>query len=288
VHMPSHIYVHVGRYADATRVNQAAVTLDERLAAQQRAQGHAVSKDWRGHNLHFLWFAALAEGRGDIALQAARTLAARAAERKDPYAEYLRALPLLTLLRLERWDALLREGAVAGDSGLAAALEQHARGVALARLARPAEARAALAKAEAGAAAVARAQAGTSRWERHLRALAGAPVARLRAEIASAEGRHDDALAQQAQAVQASRLVDATEPPRLAAGAGLALAALQLRAGRAQAAERTYRAELKAQPGNGWAMAGVLRALQAQRRGDEALRSELDRAWAQADAALKD
>ena len=41
---------------------------------------------------------------------------------------------------------------------------------------------------------------------------------RLRAEIASAEGRHAEALRLQAQAVAASRRADSSEPPMLAAG----------------------------------------------------------------------
>ena len=45
VHMPSHTYIHVGRYADALRVNQAAVAADLTLAEQQKAQGFVVSKD---------------------------------------------------------------------------------------------------------------------------------------------------------------------------------------------------------------------------------------------------
>jgi len=67
VHMPSHIHVRVGRFADATAENQRALALDDSLATELKAQGFAVSKDWRGHNSQFAWFAALMEGRGDLA-----------------------------------------------------------------------------------------------------------------------------------------------------------------------------------------------------------------------------
>ena len=74
----------------------------------------------------------------------------------------------------------------------------------------------------------------------------------------------------------------------LAAGARLALGELQLRAGRAAAAEATFRADLAAQPGSGWALSGLSRALAAQGRADHsrALQEPLTQAWPVADPAL--
>lgn len=39
IHMPSHIYQRVGRYADAMRSNQLAIAADENYIAQYQAQG---------------------------------------------------------------------------------------------------------------------------------------------------------------------------------------------------------------------------------------------------------
>jgi predicted Zn-dependent protease len=47
VHMPAHIYVRVGRYADAAARNESALAAEDALDAVQTAQGFAVSKDWR-------------------------------------------------------------------------------------------------------------------------------------------------------------------------------------------------------------------------------------------------
>ena len=289
VHMPSHTYLHVGRYADALRVNQAAVAADLTLAEQQKAQGFAVSKDWRNHDQHFLWFAALMQGRGDEALLAARGVAERAASADHIFSEYRRALPVLALLRLQRWDALLAEPLLAGKHGLAQALSEHARGVAFARSARLREARAALVLADAGAAKVIQANPSPKGYERTLRDMVTAATDRLRAEIASAEGRHDAALAYQAQALVASSRADDSEPPMLAAGDRLALGDMQLRAGRAALAEQTFRQDLAAQPGSGWALDGLARALQTQGKVAEtqAVQMQLAQAWAQADASLR-
>ena len=63
VHMPAHIYIRVGRYADAAEANVRAIAADEDYLAQCQAQGlYPVS--YYPHNLHFLWAAATFEGRG--------------------------------------------------------------------------------------------------------------------------------------------------------------------------------------------------------------------------------
>ena len=287
VHMPSHIYVRIGRYADATAVNQASVGADLALFDALKTQGFSISKDWRGHDQSFLWFAALMQGRGDVALATARDLASRA-KGDHAFAEYRRSLPTLGLLRMERWDALLTEALPSGSQGMAQALGEGARGVAYARTARLADAKAALLRAEAGAAAIAKKHTKPKGFDRLLREMSGSATERLRAEIASAEGRHAEALVLQAKAVAAAQRADKNEPPMLAAGARLALGDLQLRAGKAAEAEKTFRDDLAANPGSGWAIAGLARALLAQGRTSDAapVSAQLKDAWAQADAPL--
>jgi len=289
VHMPSHTFVRVGRYGDAARVNQIAVDADVTLADLQRTQGFTVSKDWRGHNGHFLWFATLMQGRGDAAVAAARTLAERAQKREHAYAEYQRSLPLLTLMRLERWDRVLAEPLPTGERGMAQVMGAQARGAALARTGRVADARELLAGAETALKKLHAAHTGKDPFDETVRDMGTAAVASLRAELALAEKRGDDALAEQARAIVAAKGADSAEPPRLAAGATLALADMQLALGRAADAEATYRKDLVAQPDSGWALHGLARALAAQgKKADAAAtRARADRAWTQADAALK-
>jgi hypothetical protein len=59
VHMPSHIYQRVGRYADSLRANELAVLADEDYIAQCRVQG-IYPMGYYPHNIHFVWFAATA------------------------------------------------------------------------------------------------------------------------------------------------------------------------------------------------------------------------------------
>ena len=287
VHMPSHIYVRVGRYADATAVNEASVAADLALFDQLKAQDFSISKDWRGHDQSFLWFAALMQGRGDVALATARDLASRA-KGDQVFPEYRRSLPMLALLRMERWDALLAEPLPSGSKGMAQALGEGARGVAYARTAKLTDAKAALVRAEAGVAAVAKAHTKPKGFDRLLRDMSASAAERLRAEIASAEGRHDQALALQAKAMVSAKRADNNEPPMLAGGARLALGDLQLRAGKAAEAEKTFREDLLANPGSGWAIAGLARALLAQGRAADAapVSAQLKAAWSAADAPL--
>ena len=62
VHMPSHIYMRVGRYADAFQVNREAADADSSYIAQCNAQG-IYPLIYYPHNLHFLVWAAMFQGR---------------------------------------------------------------------------------------------------------------------------------------------------------------------------------------------------------------------------------
>ena len=289
VHMPSHIHVRVGRFADATAENQRALALDDSLATELKAQGFAVSKDWRGHNSQFAWFAALMEGRGDLALQFARRRAERAAKATRMWSELARSQPLVTLQRLERWDEVLTDPVPTGTLGLADALAGEARGIALLRLGRLDDARALLPQVAAGASKVAQTQSGPDDEAKTLRGMAQGAADRLRAEIALAEGRNADAIATLTLALAAVKLADDAEPPLLGAGMRPALGDLQLRAGQPAAAEKTFRADLAVWPASGWALRGLQRALAAQGRTAEAavVAADLTRQWASADTRLR-
>ncbi|MCE9657388.1 MAG: hypothetical protein K8R60_02435 [Burkholderiales bacterium] len=288
LHMPAHIYVRVGRYPDAVRVNEAAVAAQARQKAALAAQGFSQSVDWDGHNRDFLWFAALTEGRGELALAQARALAERAAQGKSPSAEFFRGLPLLTLVRLERWSEVLEEPVPGGAAGLAAPMADYARGVALVRTGRLDAARersasllAALGQPVLKGATVM----GDDSAAKVLEILSS----RLVAEIAAADGQADASRAALARGIELEAALEATEPPLLASTSRLALGGLMLRLQRWSDAERAYRDELVAQPASGWALAGLEQALAGQGRTEDARRSraEAERAWAAADPSVR-
>ncbi|MCW5966713.1 MAG: hypothetical protein KIT83_21925, partial [Bryobacterales bacterium] len=70
VHMPSHIYIRVGRYSDATEANKRAILADEDYISQCRAQG-IYPAAYYPHNVHFLTASLAMEGRSAEMVEAA-------------------------------------------------------------------------------------------------------------------------------------------------------------------------------------------------------------------------
>ena len=76
VHMPAHIYMRTGRYADRAEANRQAIAVDERyIAAVQPAGVYPMM--YYPHNIHFLWAATCMEGRSGEAISAARDVSAK-------------------------------------------------------------------------------------------------------------------------------------------------------------------------------------------------------------------
>jgi tetratricopeptide (TPR) repeat protein len=287
LHMPSHIYIRLGRYADAARVNVEGLDADVRRAQQIEAQGFTKSPSWEGHNRHFLWFALLMEGRGDGALEEARLFAKRAETWENAGGDWMRALPVFTLARLERWSDVLAEPLPRSTSGFGTAVAHQARGLALLHLGRTAEAEGEAAALRA--AVESPALAGQKVWDTDsVRDILAVLSGRLEGELAVARGRPDEARAALEAAVKQEAGLELNEPPLLAAGARLALGDALVQARRWSEAEAAYRADLAAWPESGWALRGLDRALAGQGRAQEAARTRdaLARAWPTADATL--
>lgn len=287
VHMPSHIFVRVGRYADAVRANQAAIDADRRLEAQLRAQGHAPLGHVSHHH-HFLWASAAMHGDAAVALDAARWLADRAARPERPYGaggsnDYFLALPWLAQLRFARWDEILAAPEPdwpAHASAYPRAIRHYARGFALARLGRSAAAAAELAalRAAAGDPSV---QGLTLKGIDDLAALLALAEASLRGEVLLAQRRHRPAIAALREAAEREDALESEEPPPWAVPARQALGGALLLAGDARAAEQAFRADLERHPRNGWSLYGLAESLRRQGRQAEATRAqdEFRAAW---------
>ncbi len=288
VHMPSHIYQRVGRYADAMKSNELAIAADEDYITQCRAQG-LYPLGYYPHNLHFLWFAATFDGQSKVAIEAAR----KTASKVDP--ETLKQLPLLAafkvvpyyaLTRFGRWEEMLKEPAPAAGNAYLTGVYHFARGLALTATNRLIEAEQEL---------------GTVRKLLTDKSMegplfspntAGAVFAiapeMLAGEIAMARKQYDAAISHFERAVRLEDGLVYTEPsewhypPRHALGAAL------LEAGRAAEAETVYWQDLHRWPDNGWALFGVVHALRAQKKDAQAdiVDARFKKAWARADVTL--
>lgn len=288
VHMPSHIYQRVGRYADAIKSNELAVAADEDYITQCRAQG-LYPMGYYPHNIHFLWFAATADGQSARAIDAARKVASRiddAALVEFPLLAGFRVVPYFALTRFGRWDEMLAEPAPPESSPFLTGAWRYARGLALVATGK-------LAEADRELAALERILP-DKRLEQPLFSpnaardvLAPAPAV-LGGEIAAARGDFERAIALLERAVRLDDWLVYTEPSEWHYPPRQALGAVLLEAGRPREAETVYWQDLKKNPDNGWSLFGLAQALRAQGRTEEAeiVDARFRRAWQRADVTL--
>jgi len=288
VHMPSHIYQRVGRYADAARSNELAAAADEEYITQCHAQG-LYPMAYYPHNLHFLWFAATMQGRSAVAIASARKTASQVGDSALaalPLLAGFRVVPWYALTRFGHWDEMLAEPAPPVANRFLTGTFIYARGLALLGKHRQGEAARAL---DSLRAIVADTSLHFTLFSPNTAQsiLSVAPEV-LAGELAAAQAEHDAAITHFQHAVLLEDALTYTEPeewhypPRQALGAEL------LAAGRAREAEAVYWQDLRKHPENGWSLYGLAQAQAAQGRATEAAdaRARFQKAWAQADIQL--
>jgi tetratricopeptide (TPR) repeat protein len=288
VHMPSHIFIRTGRYADAADANARAIAADEAYFAK------APEPDFYSlyflHNIHFLSYAAMMEGRYETALDAARKI-----ERQIPpkflknyvtFADGFMPTTLHVFVRFGKWEEILAEPEPESYRLLSRAERHYARAVALANLFRISEARAELAQFEEVAAQL------TEEWRvGNNPALDVIGIARNMAEgeIAYKSGDAEKAFELLRGAVAMEDKLVYDEPPGWMQPVRHALGALLLADGRAEEAEEVYREDLERHPNNGWGLLGLHKSLEAQEKFAEAsaIAMDVQKAWARADVKPK-
>jgi tetratricopeptide (TPR) repeat protein len=287
VHMPSHIYIRVGRYADAITVNERALLADEDYLAQCQAQGlYAVS--YYPHNAHFLWAAATLDGRSALAVDAARKTAAKVPHHHAgalAWTADFPVTPLLAYVRFGRWQDILTEPKPPAEEPYAIGIWHYARALAFVARDRNDRARQELSDLEA----VMGHTAFTSTL-RDLPLLTNLKIALRLAngELAAREDRAGDAIRLVEDAVAIEDGIPYNEPPVWHHPPRQVLGALLLQAGRPADAEAVYRQDLKRLRENGWSLFGLTQALTAQGRDAESAdaRRRFEAAWARADIVL--
>lgn len=286
LHLPSHLYIRLGRYADAMRANQVALASQVRMTQQLEAQGFKLLTGWNSHLRRFLWIAAQIEGDSGTAMAQAAQLADSAGAKSDDWSEFLRAMPLLTMAHFAQWSSILRAApSQAEPSTLAPNALAFARGSALLQAGRTAEAERDIQTLEKlKAEALAKGADGKSGA-----AFAGLMLAPLKASQAFAKG---DIKA--ARSILTLGLADepefgAPEGAVWAASAQRSLGNGLLRAGHWRGAEAAFRTDLRQLPRKVWALRGLHQALLGQGRKPEANRvlQQWRRAGLEADANLR-
>jgi len=288
VHMPSHVYMRVGRYADAAAANRHAIAVDQQYLAVAKPDG-VYPMMYYPHNIHFLWAAASMEGRSADALQAAQAVAAQLSPdmlRAMPMVEAFDVTPLYALARFGQWNELLQQAAPAEEFNFSLAIWHYARGLALAAT----QQYDAAAQEQAAVAALA-AEMPADRIvgdNTPAQALLRLAAITLAGELAARRGATDDAVRDLEEAVRVQDSLPYSEPPPWYYPTRQSLGAVLLAAGRPKEAEAVYREDLTRNPENGWSLYGLEQSLRAQGAVPEATRvaARFHKAWAHADVTL--
>ena len=291
VHMPSHIYMRVGRYADAYQANVKATAADEGYITQCRAQG-MYPLTYYPHNLHFMVWSSMFQGRSAEALDAARKTAAAIPENEHDNSwainETFRSQPMFVLVRFGQWDAMLKEPQPKESLKFMNGIWHYGRGLAYVNNNKLTAAKMELdilkyitKSTEADDSYYLGFGAGTS--------LLTIAELILEAEIAAKKGNTDLAASFLERAVRIEDSLLYNEPPDWYFPVRHVLGAILLESSKASEAEVVYWEDLRRNPENGYALHGLHQSLKLQGKDDvaKAIKVRLDAAWQDADMILK-
>jgi tetratricopeptide (TPR) repeat protein len=280
VHMPAHIYYRLGMYREALAVNQRAITVDERYF-QTSPSDPLYKSAYYPHNIHFLMVSAQMGGDGKTAIEAAAKLdAAMPLELVRQFAimQPVKAAPYTTHAQFSDPDTILKLPAPPPDLVLVDTMYHYARALAFAG-----KKDAASAQVELDALARIAREADFKPFEdwgvpakeivQTARLVALGRLADAKGDLASAARDYEDAVLIEDALVY-------TEPPYWYYPVRQSLASVQLRQGRLDDAEKTFRESLSRVRGNGWALAGLAETY--RRKGDPTSEHAARRAFAKA------
>lgn len=290
VHMPSHIYIRVGRYKDAVEANHKAIAADEDYISQCYSQG-LYPLGYYPHNIHFLWSASSLIGESSTAITAAKKTAEKVPQGEMAELHFLQdfaATPLLAYIRFGKWNDILTYPAPASEIRHLNLMRHYARGLAFIRKDNPSEAREELQAIKKimedpeTAEIVATAHNSSDRIARVAYEL-------VAGELAHFEGESEQALQHLKSAVAAEDALTYTEPSAWHVPPRQTLGAVLLDLGKPSQAESVYREDLAKLRQNGWSLLGLSQALQAQGKlsESETVQMEFDSVWQYADITIE-
>ncbi len=287
VHMPAHIYMRVGRYEDAAEANRRAIVADRKYIEKFRPDG-VYPMMYYPHNIHFLWYAAMMEGRASEAIEAASEVTKMIPDemvREMPMIEAFVPTRLYALARFGKWDDVLATPRPDAEFAYADGMWRYARGLALAAQHKPDAA----AAERTALAAIIKNMPEDKMAMRHSAAdLLAIAEKHLAAAIDLSRGQLEPAITALRAGIKLEDEVEYDEPPAWYFPLRQPLAAALLEAKRPAEAEAAAREDLKRNPENGWSLHALAQALDAQHRAAEAAdaRARFAKAWARADYKL--
>ncbi|WP_293115433.1 hypothetical protein [Moorena sp. SIO4G3] len=291
VHMPSHIYIRVGRYQDAVIANQKGVMADRNYLSSPHPQS-IYTIAYVPHNYHFLWFAAVMSGQSEIAMEAAQKTAAvdpslMANPGLSGKIQHFSVVPLYTEVRFGKWDKILETPAPKTDLKYATGVWHYSRGMAFTSQGKKEEANQELAKLQGLVA-------DPDLEKLKISSLNSTPsvlkiaLEVLTGSIATLEQDYTTATSHLKNAVTLEDKLVYNEPPDWYSPTRYLLGTILLQGNQPEQAEQAFRDDLDIYPENGWSLHGLAKSLQAQGKTAEAetIQQQFQQAWQYADIAL--
>jgi pimeloyl-ACP methyl ester carboxylesterase len=286
VHMPSHIYIRTGDYAEAAQSNVDAIVADREYIQKTGAQG-LYTMMYYNHNIHFLAAANAVKGRYADSIKAARELETNVSPhlKAMPMLEMFRPYPIVSQIRFGRWDDVLKEPKPDASLQITTGFWHFARGSAYAASKQTSQAEAELAALRAVIASIPKdAALGNSGASSVMKVAEHA----LEGKVAYARGDKQAAFAALDKAVMAEDATGYNEPADWDLPVREVLGGLLLASGDNVTAEKVFRAEIEKHPRNGRALFGLAESLRLQGKDIAArmVQAEFEKAWENADTKL--
>lgn len=291
VHMPSHIYIRVGRYQDGVVANENAMKVDDEYINQCRAQG-VYPVAYIPHNRHFLWAMATLQGNSKKAIMAAENMAAHIDTQlmREPGLGTLQhywVTPIYAYTRFGKWDKILSQAQPATDLTYPTGVWHYARGIAY-------TAQNQLKNAERELTALKtliqdeRLKEITV-WDiNDAQSVLSIAALVLEGELLGKSQQFERSINAFERAIAIETALNYNEPSDWHYPVRQSLGAVLLEAKRYTEAEAMYRADLNAFPNNGWSLFGLHQALkhQGKHKAAKAVDKQFKKSWKWADITL--
>jgi len=288
VHMPGHIFLQTGDYELAAATNVKAAESDRKFVERTATRGIYPAMYWT-HNIHFIAYARMQQGRYAAARQAAEDMVRNVADgvAEMQMLEGFLTYPLSVDLRFREWDAILAAAAPDPDRKLTTAFWHYARAMAYAG---QGKSRAAAREQRRFSAA----RAAVPEEHRYLINNSAADFlevagATLEAQLAALRKDGPGSIQRMRKAAELQAALEYDEPPPWFYPIAQSVGAALLRASQASEAEAVFRQALERQPRDGRLLFGLWQSLRAQERVGEAqlVERQFRAAWRDATSPLR-
>jgi tetratricopeptide (TPR) repeat protein len=288
VHMPAHIYIRTGDQAASVANNKRAAAADEAFFQQTDEQG-IYPMMYYTHNLHFIAVSSTYLGNYKDAMEAGAKIRAHVA----PYLKHMamldgfNAVPLQIMVRFERWDDVMKEPQPEESLPVTSGMWHYARGMMFATKGEGAKARAEMEAIRKLAPAIGEVPTNPV-GPGNAKKMPLIAVHMIEARLAQSKGDNAAAIQHLREAVVLQDAMDYTEPPDWITPMREALGVALLKAGQPKEAEAAFREDLDRNPRNPRSLYGLMNALKAEGREDDAtsVSRQFEKSWEHADTKL--